>query len=212
VVVVLATLSDSAGRTCGGPSIPKHIDRVLVGRDEAAANPPDGQLRLRDPFAALVAHELLHACNVWHHGPADPKPQWRVERSSNGSVMFKESGQTIRVLDENGTPYLPGTTIGADLSIWLGAAHGQHSGDDNCVMRYHLADAYVSSSDPGVRYWVPDDEPIGNTLCVSPAGTGVNAAGRLPQSRYGDAQQGGCRHQICVNDAMDHPQGPQTCQ
>jgi len=72
-------------------------------------------------------------------------------------------------------------------------------------MRYAVAQAYPKA-DTNVRYWVKGDELKGIFLCISPVGTGVNAPGRSPQPRYGDADQttnhprGNCAGQLCVND------------
>ena len=72
-------------------------------------------------------------------------------------------------------------------------------------MRYDLSPAYRSKTDPVLRYWTgPSSERIGQRLCTRPTGTGVNDAGRKPESRYGDASYGDCVHQICVNDLYHH--------
>jgi hypothetical protein len=39
-----------------------------------------------------------------------------------------------------------------------------------------------------------------NRLCDSEKGTGVNDEAHAPQSRYGKAAAGNCKHQIVVND------------
>ncbi len=88
----------------------------------------------------------------------------------------------------------------------VGEKGGQHSGNDDCLMRYEYAVLSQSVSDPNTYYYL-DDQRRGRRLCDSPAGTGNNDPGLQPQSRHGDASpnRGGCLHMICVNDAIDHP-------
>lgn len=149
--------------------------------------------------ASSVAHELAHTCAVWHHGDSDDKVTWRkVTRFENGVArdVLQENGQDITLLYESGQPAPLG--IGSNLTI--GVPQGQHSGNGDCIMRYFSAVAYRSQSDFRVRYKV--EEVKGINLCTSATGTGVNAAGRSPQPRYGDAapNRGNCKGQICVND------------
>jgi hypothetical protein len=100
--------------------------------------------------------------------------------------------------------------------IKIGAAHGQHSGVEDCLMRYWIAWAYPSDSDPQVRYLSPG-EIRGTILCNTTAGTGINAPGHRPQSRYSSAatpanggpnvadNRGDCKHQLRVNDLGMEP-------
>jgi len=83
-----------------------------------------------------------------------------------------------------------------------GQPGGQHSGFENCVMRYNCAQTYAGTADPLARYY-GFTEPVGGAMCTSPAGTGVNGTGHLPQSRYRSATagRGDCLHQIHVSDA-----------
>jgi hypothetical protein len=98
-----------------------------------------------------------------------------------------------------------------DESLWVGEPQGKHSGNDQCVMRYPFANAYPSVAPlvgVPVFYTVPaGTEPLGFSLCASPAGTGVNDPNRTlptghPQPRYFDARsgRGACKTWICVND------------
>jgi hypothetical protein len=91
----------------------------------------------------------------------------------------------------------------------VGAEHGQHSGAEDCLMRYHFA-KYSESKKPasigGKMYYLiePGAEHIGMEICHDGKGTGVNAADHSPQARYGDAagEAGDCFGQICPNDAV----------
>jgi hypothetical protein len=150
--------------------------------------------------AATTAHELAHTCAVWHHGDTDQTVSWTpVITLINGkwTTIAKENGQPITEKFESGSLQDPVIT---GAGIWIGVPQGQHSGDEDCMMRYDNAEAYRSQKDPNVRYVV--QEVPGFTLCTSAAGTGVNVLGRAPQPRYGDAAsgRGNCKAQICVND------------
>lgn len=218
LLVMRELLDGPLGTTCGGPSIPKHIQKILIDTSASAVDSSggvpwtvvsrNGKLILRDPFARLIAHELMHACNVRHHGRGDVRQhEWIIDRDQEGTIAFKEDGQIIRILNEGGTSIVPRPVTNLVMTLWLGVPGGQHSGDEECVMRYGVADAYRSRNPSNVRYWIDGDEIGGTSLCNHSTGTGVNATGRTPQSRYGDAARGNCVHQVCVNDAMNHAAG-----
>lgn len=99
-----------------------------------------------------------------------------------------------------------------DDSLWVGEPEGKSSGNDQCVMRYPFSNAYPSSAPlvgiPVFYTVAAGSEPLGFSLCTSPAGTGVNDPDRLlpmdhPQPRYFDARagRGACQTWMCVNDA-----------
>jgi hypothetical protein len=73
-------------------------------------------------------------------------------------------------------------------------------------MRYYFCNAYPARGQPNTYYvTAKGSEPIGQTLCHSPKGTGINDdQSHKPQSRYGDAGSnfGNCTEQICPNDAI----------
>lgn len=94
------------------------------------------------------------------------------------------------------------------LSGLVGAEHGQHSGNQDCIMRYHFATFYPMTGGRNGYYRIAaGDERLGFGLCTSSTGTGVNDPGRQPQSRHGSAADGGgnCAGQICPNDAVPPP-------
>ena len=92
------------------------------------------------------------------------------------------------------------------LSWFIGAEHGQSSGDELCVMRYYFARLYPKKNVPDTFYVVRDirTERAGLELCRSPEGTGINDKDRKPQPRYGDAAatRGACAASIIFNDAL----------
>ena len=177
-------------------------------------------------LASTVAHELLHCCDVWHHGDSDPgyriitriypseglKLLYIFDAGSSGkpigvgtpiTLVIEKTGQRIARLDPDDHRF------DSDWRVWIGTKHGQHSGDTNCVMRYHVANIYIN--DAGEYVFFSDYEKTGMGLCQDPRGTGVNdkdrgidSHGGKLESRYGDADSdnggGKCLKRFCVND------------
>jgi hypothetical protein len=201
-VILVPGASASVSRARGGPGTPKDIQRVEIGLGALGANSSE---LFR---TSVVAHELLHCCNVWHHGQTDVgyRRLWACRDAlGNLSVCVHDEGAIrrgapIRLIRES-TNYVfrgdePGFVTG--FLLWIGCRQGQHSGDTDCVMRYVCAGAYLS---PSGDYYLSDDvEQIGLKMCENPVGTGVNKSDRLPRPRFGDASRGNCQKQICVND------------
>jgi hypothetical protein len=160
--------------------------------------------------SATIAHELLHTVNVYHHGDADTTVVWT--RGPGDSVL--EQGAPITILREDGTDVTARVladidrldALGTPFTRWLGVHNGQHSGFEDCVMRYDNAQAYSSDADGSIRYVV--GEIAGAHLCESGTGVSVNDPSHSPQSRYGSANspRGACRRQILVNDGVSPPQ------
>jgi hypothetical protein len=81
---------------------------------------------------------------------------------------------------------------------WLvGEKGGAHSGQESCVMRDWFADVYRtrfndSKGRPIYRLIDPSrgEEQPGTVLGSTRKGTGVNAADRVPEPRYGDSNVG----------------------
>jgi hypothetical protein len=92
------------------------------------------------------------------------------------------------------------------LSLYVGAEHGESSGNELCVMRYYFAKLYKKKGTENAFYYVTDSrtEHTGLELCRSSLGTGINDKNRTPQPRYGDAAatRGACTASIIFNDAL----------
>jgi hypothetical protein len=201
---------DGVCRAQGGPGTPGSITAVLIDTNWSTLEWifHKGANTMYASFIPTIAHELLHCCNVWHHGEGDPKVWWHSETvgatkrvyefASKEDCGHPDRGAPIRVMDEEGTLLAMPTA----RKIWLGQKQGQHSGCEDCVMRYSASDAYPGVFD--VRWCFLYDEPeiIGQNICIDRDGTGVNAPDRKPQPRYGDASadRGACIDKICVND------------
>jgi hypothetical protein len=171
---------------------------------------------MTDEYASTIAHEMLHACGVLHHGESDPGYVcWTKGSDASGKEVIVESGYTksgdkktvqpapdghpVDVRYESGRTVSPALFANPTL-VWIGAAGGQHSGVTDCVMRYDVAEAYSPAAGSPIRYYVKEEAGI--TLCDRKPDTagGVNRPDRTPQSRYGDASKGDCVHQILVRD------------
>jgi hypothetical protein len=148
----------------------------------------------RQELDCTIAHELAHACNVWHHGDIDYEISQR------------------RYLQEDGTwgKWLPYTHDGTHS---VAAQGGQESGVEKCIMRYDANDLYETPT--GSIQWqkkggalqrgapYPPAELAGTIFCDQVEGTGVNEPGRAGGPKAGNASKGKCRTQFCVND-MKH--------
>ena len=76
---------------------------------------------------------------------------------------------------------IPGRFVYVGNTVCHGAVmlHGQHSGDENSIMRYDYAQAYIPNGFPNIRIWIgPGAEASGTTLTDHPEGTGVNDPNR----------------------------------
>ncbi len=201
--VIIRGWSSDVNRAEGGPGTPKSISQVLV-------DPTGNAAFLRH----TVAHELLHCCNVSHHGERDKTVWWHAETVGGVTSIYEfddeadvgvpAKGDQIKVYvcDNPAQVYIPTEAYWkTPHAIWLGRIYGQHSGVEDCVMRYTCSGAYIDRSLR--RYWLKGiPEHIGQHLCNSPKGTGVNDPHHQPCSRYDDADEdrGNCQHHICVND------------
>ena len=197
---LVLSIQEAGGRLAGRvlsarnqPGTPDSIDHVVVDLSIAPEDPD---------LPRIVAHELSHAVNVWHHGSTDTGwTTWTRER--RGAV---EGWDAIELRSEDGSRL---RLDQPEIELWVAAPHGQHSGSNECLMRYYVADAYRENGNAAVRYWTKGaGEPRGALLCQASEGTGVNAAGRQPRPRHHDASlcSGDCVHQVRVNDRGEPPE------
>ncbi len=92
----------------------------------------------------------------------------------------------------------------------IAAQGGSFSGNDQCLMRYDVADYYENAN--GNCQWQHNSktvhgfeygsDPPGTTLCWSGKGTGVNDTSN-PKNKAGDASpgQGDCAHKFCLKNS-----------
>lgn len=207
VLTLHATPADDTGysKAVGGPGPPGTVEMILISaknRARPAAVPgtdfTDADLE--------VAHELMHAVNVWHHGEEDWDNVSWIAGTSGEMLEIREDGRSyVRAfLDsaKNGAEVTADRIAGR--TVWLGRQRGQHSGAQ-CLMRYAYNGilAYQDLTAPDSRRFVYDGpREFGVKLCRSGAGTGVNDKDRLPQPAWGRAAEGrgNCFGQIMVKD------------
>lgn len=190
----------TAVSTLNDPATPKYITRIEMPTQwRARASTGRGF----DSIDSTIAHELLHACNVWHHGQKDVEVSWERDPVSGGLLM---QGLAVRLYLESGTEVTMSSNVSMDR--WVGELHGEHSGNDTCVMRYSVANTYLRQDREGPDFYSVSEVP-GHLLCSSPEGTGVNSPTRPNglMSRYREASpnRGDCKHQILVNDRAAPP-------
>ncbi|MFN8355022.1 MAG: hypothetical protein U0Y10_11280 [Spirosomataceae bacterium] len=192
---------------------------------------PGGKAKIiTDEYAVTVAHELLHCCNVRHHGDKSNEGTQTGIKFSSGKTLVKQNVQGVDSTqvymqferegyknyypvipywdDAQSTPILATDTLfKKDRVIYRNYAvqQGNHSGVEDCVMRYDVANVIYRADG---NYYLIKNRPgtyaelTGTTLCNTPNGTGVNAFGFLPRPRYGkaDAGRGNCKAQVVIND------------
>jgi hypothetical protein len=177
-----------------------------------------------------ISHELLHCCNVRHHGDVDKgMVSWTVKGDNlvetsldrNGNpipdnteiipltnLLWKEGDTAYVVSLEKLKSWLSEAKDAKEKNgqVWVANQGGQHSGYQDCVMRYKGAAAYIPRPDSKFRYLNPHTgELTGYSLCDQKEDSAVPSL-QLPKvNRYGDASAGYCRSQICINDnSPDH--------
>jgi hypothetical protein len=214
------------GEAGGGPGTPKTITSIKVPsgldltRKSWVNSIASSRVRSAQAYQTevLVAHELLHGSNVYHHGETDPqliagskKPYnvvWSVSSDSTGDFILENGSQQVTLRMENPDVEIPPAALRRirpkGAYSYIGYPNGQHSGDELCLMRYFTSQAYLSSKHYASRYVFPGLESPGNQLDSSRNGTGINDPSHLPESRYGPATIGNCTKQLCINDAHVH--------
>jgi hypothetical protein len=202
VVIVPIPFNAPAARAVGGPGTPKSIQEVRI-----QALLPSASNYWIAYVGSSLAHELFHCVNVYHHGQKDyPTLTWK--RNDATGQVFENGTTPVVILDETGADASWLLPVVTSQQVSLGLDNDQHSGDDNCVMRYDDARGYYPKAGPSdARYFIVGSEGAGFGLCTKSEGAGVNEPGRDPQPRYGDtaAGRGNCQGQILVNDNVPAP-------
>lgn len=219
-VRIIQGANPTTSRAKGGPGTPKAIQHIEIATelDDWKAGSSTIINTTTNYVARITAHELLHCCNIFHHGSKDVRKvlwmskevegSWRIYeytkfRAAYASFYPDEAGEAVNVFNENGIQIEPEQTMlkNGYFPGWLGAKQGQHSGVEDCLTRYDCASAYESTIG-SVRYMLPNgtSEAPGMFLCSESEGTGVNKPSRTPEPRYGDAELGKCKDQLCLND------------
>lgn len=153
----------------GGIRRPKSVRQILV--DVETAN-----------LDQHVAHELLHAIGVEHHGvdirfvrwSVDPTPvllpdgssrQFFLEQrlrqlSATGPLVPVGSPQRITVRKEGGDRDVDAGSAEAaaivEMVTWVAAQGGEHSGSASCVIRYQGNPPYVPAGGPNDLRILPE--------------------------------------------------------
>lgn len=229
-VIVKLHANYGACEAYGGPATPKGIQYVgivplgslVMAPPEGGANPWKG-FRDEEWLIRGMAHELLHCCNVYHHGDdvdyrmvvgyvanAAGVVELRGMGENPSTRKMEAAGPPLRLFDEPNVPAeYPGKP--ALFQLMVGVPHGTNSGFENCIMRYDNVDLYPKGpAFPNDYVRVETDDRMGDGLCSSTAGVDFNRVPRTPGggppfSRFQGAdvskQRGKCKLQICVNDA-----------
>jgi len=90
------------------------------------------------------------------------------------------------------------------VSLTFGSQGGQHSGYQDCVMRYDIAAGFIRPPGSPIRYlnhkYGKNYELTGMDLCDQRIDSAVPSLNLPSLNRYDDAPNGFCRSQICIND------------
>jgi hypothetical protein len=214
-------------RGMGHPGVLKKVAIERRLDDPREYRTGEGNVIRGDYGERHMAHELLHCCNVRHHGDNDLGwVYWNLAGDKLVEMPVEDSGApnvlaTVNIPLAN-VRWESGPAVSADmLRRWLGLLGvkdwgvklyvarqgGQHSGYQDCVMRYCVAAARIPPAGDRFRVlsekagdWSMDFEPTGMSLCDQKEDSAA-PRGNLPKlDRYGDATFGYCRSQICIND------------
>ncbi|NPD29865.1 hypothetical protein [Corallococcus exiguus] len=195
--------NDSANGT------PKDISVVELSTKTLAS----GALNIK----TVVAHELGHTVNIYHHGDAEVSELFIV-RTFDAFIQAKDAkgkvdplritelfdADTFQELFPSSDLRRAGTATKVTFSPTSG---NQYSGFEDCYMRYTGATLVREGTDTSTsvkRLWIRPPEQAGEQLCSRKTGVTFNAG---PRSRHGSALRGDCIHQILVNDRIAAPQG-----
>jgi hypothetical protein len=215
VEVRASACHQTSGQDFPGP--PKNTWEITILPSVLAIDELETQARQGESYDVsyagnTIAHELSHGLGVRHHGDKDTESSlWKWEKKDNGQIVIYSKGVAVTPRDEStGVILLPEDLFGnwpagEERQVYVGERQGTMSGDEACIMRYDNARAYRSIADGNVIYFHGSTEIVGNRLCTSPAGTGVNMPTHHPQSRYGGANtgRGDCIHKFVVSDRWE---------
>jgi hypothetical protein len=140
-----------------------------------------------------VAHELGHGIHLDHHGTISAERNLTLTQSDSSNYeVINTDGQ--RIVITSGKPF----TIDGPI----GVKGCDQSGDLNCIMAYTSAYNwchYIAKNKQNrtVYYYLKVPFlPTGKHVCISAAGTGINAGNAF----FGNARSGNCRQNIKVKD------------
>ncbi len=196
------------GRTSStrlGP--PKHSDTVSISRGAFVHTTlvRGHRKEITNELNSTVAHELGHGSHVLHHGETDLKKNTYTYtyafNFTTSSFDLEITENNLLIIDprwENGKPYMQPITGQQYIGVW----GGQHSGYDDCIMRYDCAFGYIPGTGGNIRYITNGNERTGIMLCEKKEDNpgGLNHLNRQPRPRYGTADEGKCKSQLCVSD------------
>src|SRR5262249_51649577 len=110
-------------RAEGGPGTPKKIDKISLMWElnpNVAGQTLDQQAVSDVMRTRNIAHELLHAASVWHHGEGDGYVLWVREERNGQPVVVEYQTDAQGQKTGSGTPiviYLEPDGSGVDLSM-----------------------------------------------------------------------------------------------
>lgn len=181
--------------------VPKDVKLVRIDTariHQAAGDSPD----VESEISSTIAHELGHASHLRHHGFSD--------YAADGDVLCRTSKGNVNYLcDTPGDPNKPRGKPGqAGAYCYMVAAKGgAWSGDASCIMRYNSGNFYEDPT--GNCEWrrngvltrgrEGEHQPAGTAYCQRRTGTGVNDPGAKPSPMAGDATNGECVFDLCIN-------------
>jgi hypothetical protein len=209
--------------------------RANVSQNGNVTFNPNGKGKvITDYFAVTVAHEMLHCSNVPHHGDHDlEKPMYRTSEDGQSIICTAEEiccgdddhriTKKVRLV-YRGREILPNDQILDNPKFIdtmyrsvIGVQQGETSGNEDCIMRYSVANIVEKNGTHTTLPVVKDFKPTvykengeqkkieyttymqstGTSLCTEATGTGIN--GR-PNYYFGNATNGNCKQKVKVND------------
>jgi hypothetical protein len=164
----------------------------------------EDSLRKHPSLAATInttiAHEIAHACGVWHHGDAAKVSiaTSYISSMDESYTFYHVDGSKISLSEIK-------ATLTANGIYTAAAAPSTSSGNMSCIMRYEHAN--IISAPPGappktyffIELDIEDNTP-GTLFCRNGNGTGFNSHSHQPYPVFGDAEKGNCMSQFKLKD------------